>query len=262
MTKRHLSTAAQRRRRRGETALLEDLTWQQAAEKLNAETIVVIPLGAAAKEHGHHLRLNNDFVIAESLKQSLAQLDDVVIAPTVNYFYYPAFREYPGSITLSKQTSAALIEEICLSLARFGPRRFYVLNTGISSARALKLSAAQLKKRGLALTFTDLEDLVGKASAGLTRQPGGCHADEIETSVMLHLAPYRVDMTKAASDFDPRAQGRLSRKRGSGLCYSPSGVWGDATLADAAKGSRVVKFIIDGILRDLEHLRQTTFRKR
>ena len=40
--------------------LLEDLTWLEAEKVLTGETVVVIPLGAAAKEHGPHLRLKND----------------------------------------------------------------------------------------------------------------------------------------------------------------------------------------------------------
>jgi len=45
--------------------LLEDLTWVEAEKILNPNTVVVIPLGAAAKEHGPHLKLKNDWLIAE-----------------------------------------------------------------------------------------------------------------------------------------------------------------------------------------------------
>ena len=48
--------------------LLEDLTWVEAEKVLTEKTIVVIPLGAAAKEHGPHLKLKNDWLIAEHLK--------------------------------------------------------------------------------------------------------------------------------------------------------------------------------------------------
>lgn len=45
--------------------LLENLTWQEAEKALKPATIVVIPLGAAAKEHGPHLKLKNDWTMAE-----------------------------------------------------------------------------------------------------------------------------------------------------------------------------------------------------
>ncbi|PYV07511.1 MAG: hypothetical protein DMG07_28600, partial [Acidobacteria bacterium] len=49
--------------------LLEDLTWVQAEKVLAADAVIVIPIGAAAKEHGPHLRLKNDFILAEYLKR-------------------------------------------------------------------------------------------------------------------------------------------------------------------------------------------------
>ena len=48
--------------------LLEDLTWQEAEACLRPETIVVIPIGAASKEHGPHLKLKNDWLLAEYFK--------------------------------------------------------------------------------------------------------------------------------------------------------------------------------------------------
>ncbi len=50
---------------------LEDLTWQEAEKVLTPETIVVIPIGAESKEHGPHLKLKNDFLIAEYLKREV-----------------------------------------------------------------------------------------------------------------------------------------------------------------------------------------------
>jgi hypothetical protein len=77
--------------------LLEDLTWVEAEKVLTSETVVVIPLGAESKEHGPHLKLKNDWLIAEYLKKEVLARSNVVIAPTINYHYFPAFLEYPGS---------------------------------------------------------------------------------------------------------------------------------------------------------------------
>ena len=121
--------------------LLEDLTWVEAESVLKPDTVVVIPIGAESKEHGPHLRLKNDFLLAEYPKRRVLESADVVVAPTVNYHYYPAFGEYPGSTTLRLETARDLLVDICRSLARHGPKRFYALNTGVSTLRALKLSA-------------------------------------------------------------------------------------------------------------------------
>jgi creatinine amidohydrolase len=74
--------------------LLEDLTWLEAEKVLTRESVVVIPIGAAAKEHGPHLKLKNDSILAEYLKNRVLAASNVVIAPTVTYHYYPAFVEY------------------------------------------------------------------------------------------------------------------------------------------------------------------------
>src|SRR5262245_10656154 len=110
---------------------LEEITWIEAEKLLGPDTVVVIPIGAASKEHGPHLRLANDFTMAEYLKRRVANEAHVVIAPTVPYHYYPAFVEYPGSTTLRLETARDLMIDIVKSLARYGPRRFYALNTGV-----------------------------------------------------------------------------------------------------------------------------------
>src|SRR5205809_399301 len=71
--------------------LLEDVSWVEAEKKLTPDSTVVIALGAASKEHGPHLKLANDFIMAEYLKNRIAERLDVVIAPTINYNFYPAF---------------------------------------------------------------------------------------------------------------------------------------------------------------------------
>src|SRR5918992_972188 len=126
-----------------------------------AETVVVIPLGAAAKEHGPHLKLKNDWLIAEYLKKRVLEQSDVVVAPTVNYHFYPAFLEYPGSTSLRLETARDLIVDVCKSLAGYGPRRFYVLNVGISTRFALQPAAEALAKEGLILHYTDLLKITG-----------------------------------------------------------------------------------------------------
>lgn len=236
---------------------LEDLTWSDAEKVLTRQSVVVIPLGAAAKEHGHHLPLNNDFRMAQYLSTEVMRSADVVVAPTVNFSFYPDFLEYPGSISLSLNTATACIAEICQSLARFGPKRFYVLNTGISTLKALRPAAELILRDGALLHFTNLHLALDQVSKELGEQEGGSHADEIETSIMLHIAPETVDMTKATKDFDAAAIGPLTRsiEKRNECSYSPSGVWGDPILASATKGERVVQSLLDSILKDIENLR-------
>ena len=236
---------------------LRDLTWLEAEKILDAETIVVLPIGAAAKEHGPHLRLDNDERLAAGYARLLAEVEDVVIAPTLTYHFYPAFTEYPGSTTLRLETARDLTVDVVRSIAKHGPRRFYALNTGVSTVRALEPAAAELAKDGIVLRYTNVLAALGPIEREVAEQEGGTHADEIETSIMLVLAPDRVDMTKAVKDFSNVGTGGLTRDPAGPGTFSPTGSWGDPTLATRAKGRRVVDAFIQAILVDIAALRLT-----
>lgn len=235
--------------------LLEDLTWIEAEARLTPETVVVIPIGAAAKEHGPHLLLKNDFILAEHFKRQVLAAASVVIAPTVSYHFYPAFVEYPGSITLQFDTARDLIIDICKSLAAFGPRRFYALNTGVSTVRPLAAAAEELAVAGILLRYTDIKKGLAPIEAEVCKQEGGSHADESETSMLLYIDPASVDMSLAAKDYDQSGTAGLSRKAGGPSAYSPSGVWGDARLATREKGEKIVNALTQTLLSDIEAVR-------
>ncbi len=237
---------------------LADLTWVEAEAVLTQDAVVVIALGAASKEHGPHLRLDNDFQMAEYLKRRVLEAADVVVAPTITYHFYPSFLEYPGSTHLEFDTARDVVVDIVSSLAGYGPKRFYVLNTGVSTVRPLEESVAALEQRGIVLRYTNILDVAGEAEESVREQEAGTHADEIETSMMLYLAPDRVDMSKARKEISPReGRGGLTRVRGRPGIYSETGIWGDATLATVEKGRIVVEATVAGILRDIEELQRT-----
>jgi creatinine amidohydrolase len=232
---------------------LEELTWPEAEAALTPETLVIIPIGAASKEHGPHLRLNNDRVLVEYFTRRVAQHIGAVIVPTLTYHFYPAFLEYPGSISLRLETARDLMIDTCRSLAAYGPRNFYALNFGVSPIRALRPAAAELANEGITLRFTDLLAVLEPIERLVAKQPGGTHADEIETSMMLYVAPERVDMALAANDYHP-GSGPLTRIAGSAGTYSATGIYGDATLATYAKGQIVVEALVEALIADIAML--------
>lgn len=235
---------------------IADLSWQEAERHLTPDAVVMMPLGAAAKEHGPHLKLDNDYRLAASLKSLVVKRTSVVVAPTIGYHYYPAFTAYPGSTHLQFATARDLVVDIAHSLAAHGPRRFYVLNTGLSTAGPLEAAAEMLKKSGIKMDYTDMLSVAADVEEEVAEQRRGSHADEIETSMMLYLAPARVDMQKALrDDHKRRGSGGFHRTAGQAGIYSPSGVWGDATLASAEKGELIVEAVVSGIVRDIENLR-------
>lgn len=235
-------------------AFLESMTWQAAERVLTPDTIVVVPIGAASKEHGPHLLLSNDWLLADALRRRLAARTPVVVAPIIGVSYYPAFVEYPGSISLRLETARDVVVDVVRSLARYGPRRFYALNTGVSTVRALGPAAEVLAGDGILLRFTELGRALGPIEKAISQQEGGTHADEIETSMMLYLAPDTVDMTRAVKDYRPGPSPLTRNPNGPGV-YSPTGTWGDPTLATRAKGERIVAALVDALVADVEALR-------
>ncbi|HEX6976528.1 MAG TPA: SgcJ/EcaC family oxidoreductase, partial [Vicinamibacterales bacterium] len=224
---------------------------------LTPDAVVMIPLGAGASEHGPHLRLGTDLALAEHLARRVTDSAAVVTAPPLAYHFYPAFIEYPGSTTLNLDTARTLTVDLVRSLARYGPRRFYVLNTGVSTSRALAAAAETLAQDGILLAYTDYAARLEEASARVRQQEGGTHADEIETSAMLYVDPDGVEMKAAAKEFTPSAApSRFTRTRGGTGTYSASGVWGDPTLATAEKGRVIVEALVAGVLRDIEATRR------
>jgi len=236
--------------------VLADLTWPEAEKALRPETVVVIPIGAEAKEHGPHLKLRNDYVMAEYFRRRVLERADVVVAPTINYSYYPAFVEYPGSTTLRLETARDMVVDICRSLARYGPKRFYALNTGVSTLHALEPAATLLAADGILLEYTNVLEVGAAVEKRVTQQEGGSHADEIETSLMLYINPASVEMKKAVKDYHPSKESGLTRDPHKPGAYSASGVYGDATLATREKGAAVAEAMLEGMLREIEALRR------
>jgi creatinine amidohydrolase len=236
--------------------LLENLTWQEAEQVLTPSTIVVIPMGAQAKEHGPHLKLNNDFVMAEYFKRRVLASAAVVMAPTINYGFYPAFVEYPGSTTVPLETARDTVLGIVRTLAGHGPKRFYILNTGVSTVRALGPAVEIAAKEGIIVSFFEWGSIAGIEKTVL-KQPEGTHADEGETSMMLYIAPESVNMKKAVKDIEPRnGDGPLRRTQGLPGRYSKSGSYGDPTLATREKGRVLVEAAVSVMLREIAALRE------
>ncbi len=240
---------------RGRT--LEHLTWKQAEPVLKSAEIVLLPLGARLKEHGLHLPLNNDWRLAEYLTKRVVDVSPVVALPTLQHGYYPAFTEYPGSVSLRLETCRDVVVDVCRSLAPFGPKKFYVLNTGISTLKALEPARQLLAKDGIRLAYTDLPVALADVEKRVRTQETGTHADEIETSMMLYIAPETVNLPAAQKDIHPdKGPGGLTRNPAATTgVYSPTGAWGDPTLATLEKGRVLVEALVAHLLQSIETFR-------
>ena len=101
---------------------IERMTWDEVARRIDGGASAILPIGAAAKQHGLHLPVNADRIQAEWLAARLAGTIDALIWPTLTYGHYPAFVEYAGSISLSAPVFEAMVQQIAAATKRNGAR--------------------------------------------------------------------------------------------------------------------------------------------
>ncbi len=235
----------------GTSHLVSHLAWDQIKRRLAQGAGAILPIGAGAKQHGLHLPMKTDQIVAEHLAHALARRFDALIWPTLTYGFYPAFTAYAGSVSLAAQTFKATVREIIDGLAGFGATRILIIDTGFSTnwpvGKAVSESVNGPQVRHLKV-FAGQRFL--EAAEALREQPLGSHADELETSLMLAIAPEWVDMTRAIAS--PITAGRpvpgpLTPDDPTSSNYSPSGSLGDPTLASREKGLRLLNAILDDL---------------
>ena len=237
----------------GKGIRVADSAWPLVAERLATGATGLLPIGAACKAHGRHLPMNTDLLQAEWLATQLMTQANMVVWPTLSYGYYPAFVDYPGSISLSEAGFVSLVVDILNAMHQAGARQALIINTGISTIPPLEIAIEQAQEfESLKLINIYRGPAFLAAEKALMEQRRGSHADEIETSIMLAIAPERVDMAQAEACADRDITGPLNRTDPHAANYSPSGVYGDPTLASVAKGQRLLAAMLADLQAEID----------
>ena len=253
-----------------------DLTTRDFAALQSAgqadQVVAVLPV-AAIEQHGPHLPLSVDAtllqgVIDAALPQLPAELP-VLFLPPQNVGLSPEHIRFPGTLTLSPATVIALWTEIGECVARAGIQKLLLFNGHGGQVSVMDIVARELRQRCGLLVYSaswfslPLPDAVaGQFSAEEHRF--GIHGGEIETSMMLHLAPATVRM-EHARDWRSSSQDRAERYRllGNGKSakmgwamqdYHPAGAVGNAAAATADRGRAVVQAAAEALVQLLQEL--------
>jgi creatinine amidohydrolase len=229
---------------------LERMTYPDV-ERLAARTdLALLPVGPP-EAHGPHLPVGTDHIAARELCERAAEgLADrgieCLIAPLLAYCLSEVASPFPGTITVRAEVVAALVADICGSLARSGFRRTLVV-----SGHAEEENLAALRKgAGKFGVLVKVSEWYHDALPGLLHlleeehPEHDVHAGEWETALVLLRAPELVDREVLASLPPNRATRNISERRASGArtfpeLGAPAAYSGDPRLATAATGERL-----------------------
>ncbi|MGP4028756.1 mycofactocin biosynthesis peptidyl-dipeptidase MftE [Actinomadura sp. 3N407] len=203
-----------------------------------AAPLVLVPLGST-EQHGPHLPLSTDTVIARAVAERVADVlraqagGQVLVAPAIAYGASGEHAGFPGTISIGHEALHAVIVETARSLAAWAGRVVLVNGHG-GNVATLDAAAGRLRREGHDAAWT---------GCGI---PGGdAHAGFAETSVMLYLAPGLVrpfgavtGETRPLDVIMPELVARGVR------AVSPSGVLGDPAGASGERGREIVDAVV------------------
>lgn len=235
---------------------LEHLTWPEVKARFDDSALVVIPIGAQSKEHGHHLPMNTDYLLATELIGRVVAALPVVAAPVIGFGYYPAFRNYPGSQHLKADTFIAVLRDLIEGFIHQGVKNIAIINTGVSTEGPIQIASREiLETHGVRISIADIRNL-GQSANNLFEQKIGGHGDEHETSMIMAIKPDAVYLDRASTDYGEmlvqpdtvfHRSSIFTNQPGSGVDHSETGVRGDPTLASEEKG----RAALDAMAADL-----------
>ncbi|MDT8435945.1 MAG: creatininase family protein [Gemmatimonadota bacterium] len=219
---------------------LERLAWPAVVEHLRSSPRLLMAVGSCV-QHGPHLPLGTDTLIAERLAEDVAARTGLLLAPTFSFGVTSRRdREFAGTAALDRKTLHRVLNEFVESWERHGLQEivFLTANGHPRHIQALAMVVAErVRVRSIDLHAFDLRQFLSGAS-----RPD--HGGELETSLMLHLAPDLV-RCEAIPAADEPEQGAARRRPG------PLGAGGRPWLASAEKGRRIHAHLVETITRRL-----------
>jgi creatinine amidohydrolase len=230
--------------------------WPEIAGAEPMRWIAVLPL-AATEQHGPHLPLGTDVMIAEAylnrVRELLPENIPATFLPIQSIGISTEHVDYPGTLTLPAEVALKSWMALGESVARAGLKKLVMVTSHGGNSAAMMLVAQQLRAQYGLLAVTTAWSRFG-APEGLfsaDEMRHGIHGGAVETSIMLarYSEHVRVD---AIADFRSNAIAMekdyrwLSPQRPAAFAWQaqdlhPSGAVGDATMASAEKGERLIE---------------------
>lgn len=249
------------------THRLADLTWPEVDALRDDPGVAVVPLGAC-EQHGLGMALRTDTTRAEYVADRVAErlAPEVVVTPAIPVGVSEHHMGLPGTLTLTGATLQLVVQELVTSLYRHGWRKVFVLTGHGGNNSAVDVAVTRLRGEllDLHIAWSGVTPLAADVVADAASSPVRGHSCEIETSQAMYVDPTLVrepHLARGSATLDDLdAAGRLSRSH-PGIHFpqayadlSPTGALGDARVADAATGQRIVDTVVDRLCAFLEGL--------
>lgn len=248
-----------------------DLTGPQVSQLLTDRSILVQPLGAI-EQHGPHLPLSTDSVVASAVAEAavaaVGEELDVWLLPTLEYTKSNEHAWSAGTVWLSATTLLSVLDDLGRCIATTPAKRLVFLNGHGGNSALLNVANRELRlAHGLMTFLTHPGVPADQGGASPADELGmGVHGGTEETSIMLHLAPHLVDMSKAerrvpetlALNQYVRFGGRVSFGWMSNDFF-PDGYIGDPTAATAELGRTLFEGAVRGFCESLREVKAFNF---
>lgn len=226
-------------------------------ETLNPD-LAIIPVGSL-EQHGPHLPLMTDWAIASELGSMVARAMQGFLLPAVPISTCREHMGKRGSVWMEPPTFYQMMNDIIMSLKVQGFRRICILQChgGVFIMTPLVRDLNAKYNPDLMVANIDICNIFPTLyQDGLIETNTELHAGEIETSMMLAIAPESVHMERAI-DYVPSIS-RPYLSYGSIFRASPSGVWGEPTKASSEKGvailNRCTQIVVEEISKAFDYM--------
>jgi creatinine amidohydrolase len=226
------------------TLHLKALVPDQVRTALERRPSLLVPVGTC-EQHGPHLPLGCDTIIVERLVDDLSASLGILRAPTIEYGVNTATRrQFPGNAAVRRKTLHRWMNDLLSTWELGGVEEFVLLTAHGDDPHLEALSTLRTHHARVFTVDIFALDFTGH----LDETDGPVHGGELDTSLLLYLAPELVRMD-LAQDYEapPRLVARM-RRRATGILPAPSpGSLGHPSLASADKGERLYRMIRDRI---------------
>ncbi|MGQ0574607.1 MAG: creatininase family protein [Pseudonocardia sp.] len=201
--------------------------------------VALLPIGSH-EQHGPHLPLNTDTLVATALAREIAAAYPVRLLPPLTISCSQEHAAWAGTVSISAATLAAVVRDVAACVHRAGVELLVLVNAH-GGNYVLGHVVQEVSPPRLALFPHELDWADARAAAGCeTSVLADMHAGELETSILLHAHPHLVRPPLRDELADDRRH-LLSRGM---QAYTTSGVVGRPTLATAAKGAAVLANLV------------------